>query len=55
MRADFVKEKKEFEVAYQKQVDDMFFYEYRCCMRKHGIINDIPSILSDDEVEMFKW
>ena len=30
----------------------MFFYGYNCCMRKHGIISDIPSVLSNDEVEL---
>ena len=35
--AGFVVQKEELEVVYQKQVDDMFFYGYRCCMKKHGI------------------
>lgn len=39
-------------MAYQKQVDDMFFYEYSYNMRKHGIIDDIPSIQSYDEIEL---
>lgn len=50
-RVSFVKEKK-LEVAYQQQVDDMFFYNYHCYMKKHGIIDDIPSIMSDDEKEV---
>lgn len=41
--------KKKLEVAYQWQVDDMFFYGYRCCMKKHGITDDIPNIPLDDE------
>lgn len=51
IRVGFAKEKKEMEVAYQQQVDDMFFYNYRYCMKKHDITNDIPSIPSDDEDE----
>ena len=47
----FTKEKKELETAYQQQVDDMFFYGYRCCMKKHDIIDDIPSIPSYEEDE----
>ena len=45
----FAKEKKKLKVAYQQQVDDMFFYGYHCCMKKHGIINDITSIPSNEE------
>lgn len=45
----FAKEIKELEVLYQHRVDDMFFYDYRCCMKKNGITNDIPSIPSDEE------
>ena len=52
VKADFIKEKKDFKVVYQKQVDDMFFYRYNYCMRKHRINGDIPSILFDDEVEL---
>ncbi|KAL6335469.1 hypothetical protein AAG906_029712 [Vitis piasezkii] len=36
---------------YQKQVDEMYFFDYRCCMKKNGIIQDIPSLISDDESE----
>lgn len=46
-----VKENKELKVVYQKQIDDMFFYGYNYCIRKHGIIDDIPSILFDNEVK----
>ena len=49
--SDFAKEKNELEATYQQQVDDMFFYGYRFCMKKHGIIDDIPSIPSDKEDE----
>lgn len=30
--ADFAKEKKELEMTYMKQVDDMYFYGYGRCM-----------------------
>ena len=33
-------------------MDDMFFYVYWCCIKKHGITNDIPSIPSDEEDEV---
>lgn len=38
-------------MAYQQQVDDMFFYDYHCCMKKHDITDDIPSIPFNDEDE----
>ncbi|KAL6333891.1 hypothetical protein AAG906_039301 [Vitis piasezkii] len=47
----FTKEKKKLEVAYQQQVDDMFFYGYHYCMKKYGIIDDIPNIPSNEENE----
>ena len=40
LRAGFAAQKKDLEVDYQKQVDDMLFYGYRCCMKKHDIAND---------------
>ena len=48
---DSVKEKNELEMAYQQQVDGLFFYGYCCCMKKHVITDDILSIPSDDEDE----
>ena len=27
----------------------MYFFGYRCCMKKNGIMHDIPSLPSDDE------
>ena len=39
-------------MAYQQQVDDMFFYNYHCCMKKYGITDDIPIIPSNDEDEV---
>ncbi|RVW75818.1 hypothetical protein CK203_055092 [Vitis vinifera] len=40
---------KELEDEFQKQVDDMFFFGYQCCMRKNDITQDIPSYPSDEE------
>lgn len=37
LRAGFSIQKEELETEYQKQVDNMFFYSYRCCMKKHDI------------------
>lgn len=48
---DSVKEKNELEIAYQQQVDGLFFYGYCCCMKKHVITDDILSIPSNDEDE----
>ena len=31
----------------------MFFYGYRCCMKKHDIANDTPNLPSDDEEDEF--
>ncbi|KAL6340063.1 hypothetical protein AAG906_038898 [Vitis piasezkii] len=47
----FATQKEDLEADYQNQVDDMFFYDYRCCIKKHGIANDIPSFPFDDEDE----
>ena len=49
MEARFAAQKKEMEEEYQKQADEMYFFGYRCCMKKHGIMHDIPSFLSDEE------
>ena len=49
--AGFAAQKEDFEAGYQKQVDDMFFYGYQCCMKKHGIAQDNPSFPSDDKDE----
>ena len=44
LEAEFVAEREELEADYQKQVDDMYFFGYHCCMKKHGIKRDVPSI-----------
>ncbi|KAL6319831.1 hypothetical protein AAG906_036896 [Vitis piasezkii] len=52
LEVGFVAQKKELEAEYQKQVDEMYFFGYRCCMKKNGIMHDIPSLPSDDEDEI---
>ncbi|RVW20973.1 hypothetical protein CK203_112297 [Vitis vinifera] len=42
-------QKKELKTEYQRQVDEMYFFDYRCCMKKNGIMHGIPSLPSDDE------
>ena len=49
MEAKFAAQKKEMEEEYQRQADEMYFFGYRCCMKKHGIMHDIPSFPSDEE------
>ncbi|RVW94615.1 hypothetical protein CK203_030828 [Vitis vinifera] len=44
LEGEFAAEKEELEADYQKQVDDMFFFGYRYCMKKNGIKRDVPSI-----------
>ena len=33
-------------------MDDMFFYNYQCCMKKHCITDDINNIPSNEEDEV---
>ena len=49
MKAKVATQKKELETGYQRQVDEMYFFGYRCCMKKNGIMHDIPSLPSDDQ------
>lgn len=49
LEARFAVRRKELEAEYQKQVDEMYFFDYRCCIKKNGIMRDIPSLPSDDE------
>lgn len=52
LRSGFVAQKKELKVEYQKkQVNEMYFLDYRCCMKKNNITHDTPSFPSDDEGE----
>ena len=49
LKVGFAAQNENLEADYQKQVDEMFFYGYRCYMKKHGIANDTLSFLYDDE------
>ena len=49
MDAGCTAQKKEMKTEYQRQVDEMYFFGYRCCMKKNDIMHDIPSLPSDDE------
>ena len=48
LEGEFAAEREELEADYQKQVDDTFFFGYRCCM-KNGIKWDVPSIPPGEE------
>ncbi|RVW23366.1 hypothetical protein CK203_100795 [Vitis vinifera] len=48
LRAGFTVEKEALTEDYQKQVDEMFFYGYQCCMRKNDT-QDVSTYPSDDE------
>ncbi|RVX12533.1 hypothetical protein CK203_011639 [Vitis vinifera] len=43
--------KAELEEEYQQQADEMYFFGYRCCMKKNGIMHDTPSFPSDEDDE----
>ena len=40
---------KELDNDYKKQVDDMFFFGYQCCMKKNNITQHIPNYPSNDK------
>ena len=48
MEVSFAAQKKELEEEYQQQADEMYFFGYRCCMKKNGIMHDTPSFPSDE-------
>ena len=52
LESEFATEREELEANYQKQVDDMFFFGYRYCMKKHGIKRDVPSIPPGEEEKL---
>ncbi|KAJ9707533.1 hypothetical protein PVL29_002529 [Vitis rotundifolia] len=52
LQVGFAAQTKELEGEYKKQVDDMLFFSYCCCMKKHGIIQDTPNYPLDDEGEV---
>ena len=45
----FATQNEELEGENQKQVDDIFFFGYQCCMTKNDITQDTPNYSSDDE------
>ena len=49
MEVGFAAQKKKLETEYQRQVDEMYFFDYCCCMKKNGIMHDILSLPFDDE------
>ncbi|KAL6319945.1 hypothetical protein AAG906_037021 [Vitis piasezkii] len=52
LEGEFAAEREELEVDYQKQVDEMYFFGYRCCMKKHDIKRDVPSIPPGEEKKL---
>ncbi|RVX07556.1 hypothetical protein CK203_025151 [Vitis vinifera] len=52
LEGEFAIEREELEADYQKQVDDMFFFGYRCYMKKNGIKRDVPSIPPGEEKKL---
>ena len=52
LEAEFAAKREELEADYQKQVDEMYFFGYRCCMKKHGIKRDVPSIPPGEEEKL---
>ncbi|KAL6331500.1 hypothetical protein AAG906_011440 [Vitis piasezkii] len=53
LEREFAAEREELEADYQKQVDDTFFFGYRCCMKKNGIKRDVPSIPPGEEKKLY--
>lgn len=49
LEVGFTEQRKELETKYQKQVDEMYFFGYRCCIKNNGIKRDIPSIPPSEE------
>lgn len=49
LQVKFTTEKEVLTKDYQKQVDEMFFFGYQCCLRKNNITQDIPTYPSNDE------
>ena len=52
LEGEFAADRKALEADYQKQVDDMFFFGYRCCMKKNDIKWDVPSIPPGEEKKL---
>lgn len=49
LRAGFSAKKEALIEDYQKQVDQIFFFGYQCCMRKNDITQYIPNYPSNEE------
>lgn len=49
LRVRFTTKKEALTKDYHKQVDEMFFFGYQCCLRKNSITQDIPTYPSDDK------
>ncbi|RVW16979.1 hypothetical protein CK203_070672 [Vitis vinifera] len=54
LEREFAVEREELAADYQQQVDDMFIFEYRCCMKKNGIKRDTPSIPPGEEKKLYE-
>ena len=52
LEAEFAAKREELETDYQKQVDEMYLFGYHCCMKKHGIKRDVPSIPPGEEQKL---
>lgn len=52
LEVGFSAQKKELEIECQRQVDEMYFFGYCCCIKKNGIMHNIPPLPSDDEDEI---
>ncbi|KAL6328594.1 hypothetical protein AAG906_038789 [Vitis piasezkii] len=52
LEARFTVQRKKLETEYQKQVDEMYFFGYRCCMKKNDIKRNVPSIPPGEEDKM---
>ena len=49
MEVGFAAQKKKMDEEYQQHADEMYFFGYRCCMKKHGIMHDTHSFPSNEE------
>ena len=52
LEAEFAAQREALETDYQKQVDKMYLFGYCCCMKKHGIKRDVPSIPPGEEEKL---
>lgn len=50
----FTVQREELKTEYQKQVDDMYFFGYCCCMKKKDIKRDVPSIPLGEEDKLHR-